>query len=59
VVEGPAGRDLVSRFRTCRHRSLSFYTSVDYILIEILISHPINVLQIFELLFHGNICYEY
>ena len=33
------------------------YTSVDYILIEILFSHPIHVLQIFELLFHGNICY--
>jgi hypothetical protein len=35
------------------------YTFVDYILIEILFSHPINVLQIFELLFHGHICYEY
>jgi hypothetical protein len=35
------------------------YTSVDYILIEILFSRLINVLKIFELLFHGNICYEY
>jgi hypothetical protein len=35
------------------------YTSVDYILIEILFYRPINVLQIFELLFHGCICYEY
>jgi hypothetical protein len=35
------------------------YTYVDHILIEILFSHPINILQIFELLFHGHICYEY
>jgi hypothetical protein len=35
------------------------YTSVDYILIEILFSRPINVSQIFELLFHGHIFYEY
>jgi hypothetical protein len=35
------------------------YTSIDYILIEILFSHPINVLQIFEFLFHGRIRYEY
>jgi hypothetical protein len=35
------------------------YTFVDYILIEILFSCPINVLQIFELLFHGHIFYEY
>jgi hypothetical protein len=46
---GPIGRDLVSHS----------YTSVDYILIEIIFSCPINVLQIFELLFHGHICYEY
>jgi hypothetical protein len=36
----------------------NLFTYVDYILIEILFSHPINILQIFELLFHGNICYE-
>jgi hypothetical protein len=35
------------------------YTFVVHILIEILFSRPINVLQIFELLFHGRICYEY
>ena len=35
------------------------YTYVDYILIEILFSCPINVLQKFELLFHRHICYEY
>jgi hypothetical protein len=34
------------------------YTYVDHILIEILFSRPIDVLQIFELLFHGHICYE-
>ena len=34
------------------------FTSTDYILIEILFSRPINILQIFELLFHGSICYE-
>jgi hypothetical protein len=33
------------------------FTSVDYILIKILFSHPINILQIFELIFHGSICY--
>jgi hypothetical protein len=27
------------------------------ILIETLFSHPIDILQIFELLFHGNICH--
>jgi hypothetical protein len=35
------------------------YTYVDHILIEILFSHPINILQIFELLFHGHIFYDY
>ena len=35
------------------------FTSVDYILIEILFFRPINILRIFELLFHGRICYEY
>jgi hypothetical protein len=34
------------------------FTYVVYILIEILFSRPINILQIFELLFHGSICYE-
>jgi hypothetical protein len=34
------------------------YTYVDHILIEILFSCPIDILQIFELLFHGRICYE-
>jgi len=34
------------------------FTSADYILIEILFSCPINILKIFELLFHGRICYE-
>jgi hypothetical protein len=27
------------------------------ILIEILFSHPIDILKIFELLFHGHICH--
>jgi hypothetical protein len=36
----------------------NLFTSVDYILIEILFSHPIDILQIFELLFHGRIFYE-
>ena len=31
------------------------YTFVDHNLIEILFSHPIDILKIFELLFHGNI----
>jgi hypothetical protein len=34
------------------------FTYVDYILIKILFAHPINISQIFELLFHGRICYE-
>jgi hypothetical protein len=34
------------------------YTFFDHILIEILFSHPIDILQIFELLFHGCVCYE-
>jgi hypothetical protein len=36
----------------------NLFTSTDYILIKILFSRPINILQIFELLFHGRICYE-
>jgi hypothetical protein len=34
------------------------YTFVDHFLIEILFSRRIDILQIFELLFHGHICYE-
>jgi hypothetical protein len=37
----------------------NIFTSVDHILIEILFSHPIDILQIFELLFHGRICHVY
>jgi hypothetical protein len=36
----------------------NLFTSIDYILIEILFSHPIDILQIVELLFHGCIFYE-
>jgi hypothetical protein len=35
------------------------FTSVDYTLIEILFSRPINILKIFEFLFHGSIWYEF
>ena len=37
----------------------NLFTSANYILIEILFFHPIDILQIFELLFHGRICYVY
>jgi hypothetical protein len=36
----------------------NFFTYVDHILIEILFSRPIDILQIFELLFHERIFYE-
>jgi hypothetical protein len=35
------------------------FTFAAYILIEILFSHPINIMQIYEFLFHGSICYEF
>jgi hypothetical protein len=37
----------------------NIFTFVDHILIEILVSHPIDILQIFELLFNGSICHVY
>jgi hypothetical protein len=36
----------------------NLFTSANYILIDILFSRPIDILQIFELLLHGHICYE-
>jgi hypothetical protein len=37
----------------------NIFTSHDHKLIEILFSHPIDILQIFELLLHGHICHVY
>jgi hypothetical protein len=48
-------------FSVLNHADTKFcnsFTFVDYILIEILFSRPVNILQIFELLFHGRIFYE-
>jgi hypothetical protein len=36
----------------------NLFTYADHILIEMLFSHPIDIVQIFELLFHGHIFYE-
>jgi hypothetical protein len=57
VVEAQLGRDLVSQFRDVPTQKFVTCILLLIILIEILFSRPIDILQIFELLFHGRICH--
>jgi hypothetical protein len=53
----PSRRDLVSQFQYVSLQNFFTYELLLIILIEILFSRPIDILQIFELLFHGRICH--
>jgi hypothetical protein len=56
----PSWKGLSFSVLRCANTKVCYlYTYVDHFLIEILFSRPIDILQIFELLFHGHICYEF